>query len=416
MALKPPQQAGQGSGVMGLVVDAAEQDVLEAHPPAGFRHVVAAILEQRLNRIGVGGGDQGMAQALVWGMQAHGEGELGSPQALSGPVCQGGQGSGHPHGADGDLPLGHAQVSAEAIDCRQHRVDVEQRFSHTHEHHMAGATVHRLAHAQHLIDDLVWRQGPLQPPFAGGAEAAGHRTAHLAADTDGEPLAGGNAYGLQGEPIVGAEQQFHGAIDRVAAMHQGQASDQAWGQLLPPALGQHRDRLGIAHATGVDPLMQLATAEGRLALGLGPLLQFVAPPAEQGGVVAEGGGLGRDQGQIRMPWLSFHSTAKRAMKPSMAMRPCSFSLWAWKPQRGRRRWGMGVPSSVRPAAGEESVIAQQPLLLQALQRIGVGDQVLLQLVDRRADEGGETAGGCLDAMAAAGGLQVLIGGVIKHRR
>ena len=65
-------------------------------------------------------------------------------------------------------------------------------------------------------------------------------------------------------------------------------------------------------------------------------------------------------------------------------------------------------------AAEGSVIAEQPLLLQTLEGIGVGDQVLLQVIDRRTGEGREAAAAGLDAMAAAGGLQILVGGVIEH--
>ena len=72
--------------------------------------------------------------------------------------------------------------------------------------------------------------------------------------------------------------------------------------------------------------------------------------------------------------------------------------------------GMGVPSSVRdvrddrrPAeAGVASVITEQSLLLQTLERRRIGDQLLFQsFLDRGPGEGGETTGTGLDAVAAA---------------
>ena len=90
------------------------------------------------------------------------------------------------------------------------------------------------------------------------------------------------------------------------------------------------------------------------------------------------------------------------MNPSMAIRPCRSSLLLWKPQRGIRLTGIGVPRSVSPAverAGEaegeveESVIAEQPLFLQAFEGGRISDQLLFEaILHARAREGGIGAG------------------------
>jgi hypothetical protein len=129
-----------------------------------------------------------------------------------GPFGQGGQGAGHPHRADGDAALGHAQITAEAGNRFQHIFCVEQGLAHAHEHHMAGATPHHFSHAQHLIDDFMNRQGTLQALLAGGAEAAGHGAPHLAAEADGEAIFGGDAHRFEAEAVVGSQQQLGGAV------------------------------------------------------------------------------------------------------------------------------------------------------------------------------------------------------------
>ena len=321
---------------------------------------------------------------------------------------------------------------------------------------MAGAAVHRFADAQHLINDFVHLEGTLQASLAGGTEATGHRTAHLTADTDREPIITGDADGFEAEAVARSQEQFGGAITGITAVQQRQAADVGALaftvlQRLAPGLGQDRDRLQAAGPFGIDPVVQLAAAKGRLALALGPVFEFRQTEAQQrnrGGLGRHricsrgvgcsrcgahwnGGGTGQSrdggreggpQGQIRMPWPSHHSTATRAMKPSMAMRPCSSSLRAWKPQRGRRRTGIGVPSSVRAARGRwplavglMSVITEQTLLLQTLECRRIGDQLFLEaLLDRRPGKGGETAGAGLDAVTAASGFQIRVGGIVEH--
>ena len=191
---------------------------------------------------------------------------------------------------------------------------------------MAGAAAHGLAHAQHLVHDLVHGKGALQPSLASGAEAAGHRTAHLATHAHGEPLTAGNPHGFDAQTIDGAEQQLAGAIASVTAVQHPGAAQQGqagfglqWGnpllsgglwtpirwwptnlrlgpsgpgpgwehrqllQSLTPGLGKYRDGVEAAGSAVVQPVVQLAATEGGLSLGLGPGFQLGHPESQQGG-------------------------------------------------------------------------------------------------------------------------------------
>ena len=122
MALETSDLLCQSLGLTRAVIEVAQQDVFKTHAPATDGDVVAAILKQLLIRIGPCGGDQLFPQGLIGRMQAHRQGELGAAEALKRQFSQPWQCVGHTNGADGDLPHGHAQIPAEAINRRQHMV------------------------------------------------------------------------------------------------------------------------------------------------------------------------------------------------------------------------------------------------------------------------------------------------------
>ena len=317
MALKTAHPIRQLFGVLRPVVERAEQDVLEADATAGHRKVVTAIFQQGLVGIGARGGDQLLAQLLIGGMQADGEGELGPPQPLEGQFRQLRQGAGHTDGADGDAALSDAKVIVEAADRIQHGGAVEQRFPHAHEHDVGRAAIHRLTHAQHLIDDLVGVERSLQPAFAGGAEPAGHRTADLAGDADREALIGGDPNRFDRLTVIGGQQQFGGGISGHRTVNRPETPDRGArvAQGRTPGLGKHRDLRQGSGSLGVDPIVQLTAAEGRLPLSHSPVFKLGRAAAEQ-----------RIAHQTSRPWPSLNSTASRAMNPSIASRPFSFSV------------------------------------------------------------------------------------------
>jgi len=122
VALEPSDLLCQSLGLTRAVIELAQQDVFKTHAPAADGHVVTAILQQLLIRIGPCGGDQLFPQGLIGGMQAHRQGELGATKALESQFSQPRQGVGHTNGAHGDLPHRHAQIPAEAINRRQNMV------------------------------------------------------------------------------------------------------------------------------------------------------------------------------------------------------------------------------------------------------------------------------------------------------
>ena len=93
---------------------------------------------------------------------------------------------------------------------------------------MGGTTVHHLTHGEHLIDDFMGLQRALQTLLSGGAETAGHRAPHLAADADRESITGGDAHGFQRETVVCGQQQFGRAIAGHTSMQLSGAPQGGW--------------------------------------------------------------------------------------------------------------------------------------------------------------------------------------------
>ena len=155
MALETTNAIRQLCGVLGLIVEFTEQDVLKTHPPTGHIQIVTTILEQGVIGVGMGCGNELLAQPLVGGMEAHRQGELGAAQPLHGQFRELRQGFRNTHRADGDAPLADTEVIIEAADRLQHSAAVEQGLAHAHEHDVGGTSVHRLTHTQHLIHDFV---------------------------------------------------------------------------------------------------------------------------------------------------------------------------------------------------------------------------------------------------------------------
>ena len=155
MTLETANAIRQLCGVLWLIVEFTKKDVLKTHPPTGHVQIVTAILKQGVIGVGMGCGNQLLAQPLVGGMETHRQGELGAAQPLHGQFCQLRQGFRNTHRADGDAPLADTKVIIEAADRLQNSAAVEQGLAHAHEHDVGGTTVHRLTHTQHLIHDFV---------------------------------------------------------------------------------------------------------------------------------------------------------------------------------------------------------------------------------------------------------------------
>ena len=162
--------------------------------------------------ISLGGGDEILTQLLIGRVQTHRQGELSSAESFNGQLSKLRQSFWHANGAHRDPALADAQIITEATDRFQDGTAVEQRFTHPHEHDVRGTAIHHLPHTENLINDLVGSQGTLQPIFAGGAETAGHRTAHLTGHTESKTLIRGNAHRFDGFTVIGGQQQLGGGI------------------------------------------------------------------------------------------------------------------------------------------------------------------------------------------------------------
>src|SRR5438067_1593962 len=95
-------------------------------------------------------------------------------------------GGDHARGGDGDGPSvdGAARWMAEDARRLHHRVVVEERLAHSHEHDAAHGPVGFLADREDLADDLVCGEIAFEAQRAGGAERARKRATRLARDAD----------------------------------------------------------------------------------------------------------------------------------------------------------------------------------------------------------------------------------------
>ena len=317
VALEPSHPIGQFCGVLGGIVQTTQKDVFEADATAGHGQIVTTVLQQGLVGIGMSRGDELFPQRLVGGMEAHRQGELGPTEGRQSQLGQLRKGFRHANGAHRDPTLTNPEVVIQAANGIENCLAVEERFPHAHEHDVRGPAIHHLPHAEHLINDLVGAQRALQAAFTGGAETAGHRTAHLAGHTDRQPLISGDANGLDRLAVIGGQQQFGRRVCGNRTMHLLQATDlnTVFLERLPPSLRQNGDLRQGSGSLGVEPVVQLPPTKGLLPLSNRPALQLGRAATEQ-----------HLAHQIRRPWPSLISTASRAMKPSMAARPLSFSV------------------------------------------------------------------------------------------
>ena len=174
--------ADQFVGVLGQVVDAAEQDVLQRDLAAGGVEVVAAGVDEVLNGDEAGPGDDLFAKLVVGGVQADGEGD---GQVEGGEFADA---HGHADGADGDLAGAQAQtpVGGEGGEGGQHVFEVGHGFAHAHEDEVAEpADAGQPVQLPGLLDDLPGGEVAVEPAQARGAELAADRAADLTGDAGG---------------------------------------------------------------------------------------------------------------------------------------------------------------------------------------------------------------------------------------
>ena len=202
---------GEFFGVLGLVVDAAEEGVFERDFAAGFVEPLLA----RGEEIGDGGvlgpGDELAADGVVGGVEAEGEGD-GKIELFSEFF----DGFGEAHGGDGDF-AGANSVTPQGTDSADGGDDVgevAEWFAHAHEDDVGDAgevavvaraaacllLLHGFAEHPDLLDDFASGEIFVKAPDARGTELAADGTADLAADASGAAIFGGDhdAFGLAG--------------------------------------------------------------------------------------------------------------------------------------------------------------------------------------------------------------------------
>src|SRR6185369_6916684 len=133
-----------------------------------------------------------------------------------------------------------------------------------------------------LAQDLPWLEVPLVARDPGEAERALQGTARLRGDADGAPPLFRDEDALDGGAVVQTEQELDGPVRGVAALgHGGPAHLVAFGQAGAQALAQVGHGLEGPRALPVEPDVELAPAEGGLALLRGQGLELAAVQAEQ---------------------------------------------------------------------------------------------------------------------------------------
>ena len=169
------QQLGERAGVLRRIVLAREQGVLERHTPTGGLFVVPDVVQESVERVRLGGGDEPLSQLLGWGVQRHREGGL---QSMRGEF---GQRIGHTNRGDREVSTADADVAVQAAVRSQYFAEIQKRFAHSHHHDVRRASPEHVFHREHLIHDLVRRQIASESLTSRRAEGASHRTANLRA-------------------------------------------------------------------------------------------------------------------------------------------------------------------------------------------------------------------------------------------
>ena len=202
------QIAGQLGGVGVAVVDAVDHRPLEADPAVLDGEVVAARLDQVVDRVALVDRHELVAEAVVGGVQRHGE--VDRQRALGERPDAGDQAD----RGDRDVPGRQSEVAVEALDALPDGVEVGHRLAHPHEHDVAdpapgvlGPTRRHRTTCSTISPTVRWR---VKPAWPGGAEPARHRAPGLAADAHRRPVAVEHQHRLDPAAAVELPQELDG--------------------------------------------------------------------------------------------------------------------------------------------------------------------------------------------------------------
>ena len=188
VSARAAQQCRDGRGVGRGVVDPVDHHVLVADASARRLRVVAGGGHDLGHRPAPVERHEQVAQRIAGRVEADGERPLGpQPRQALDP--------GH-DARGGDREVAGAQPEALGIrergDRREHRIQVEQRLAHAHEHdvrEVASVARQPPPRVARLVDDLGDLEVALEAELTRGAERAADRAAGLAAQAQGRPLA-----------------------------------------------------------------------------------------------------------------------------------------------------------------------------------------------------------------------------------
>ena len=172
-AAEAGEAARERVGLMGMVVDPVNAGVLERHPPALARGVVAGGVDHVGDRVAPVERHELAAQRVVGCVQRDRERDR-QRELLEAP---------HPgndaDGRHGEVAGRDPDVVVEARARVEHGIDVGERFAHAHEHDVGDALRRCVLRAQHLLDDLAGTEMAFEAGLAGRAERAAHRATGL---------------------------------------------------------------------------------------------------------------------------------------------------------------------------------------------------------------------------------------------
>src|SRR5690606_9798957 len=273
------QQSDHLLGVLGLVVDALEQGVFDGEHAllAQPGDIVTASAQHHGQRILLVDRHQLVAQLVVGRMQRQRQGDVDH-------LAQAVDHRRHTRGGKRHLALGNtvAEVVHHEIHGGDHVVEIEQRLTHAHHHHVGDGTVdlgrhaaERLVGDPHLADDLGGRQIAVESLLAGRAETAIQRTARLRGDAQRSAAVLRDIHGFDTAARSDAHHPFAGAVaGNVFADHFRSANFGRGLELFTQGLADVAHGIEVIDAKVVNPLHDLTGTKALLPDGLEEAFQL----------------------------------------------------------------------------------------------------------------------------------------------
>ena len=319
----------QQSRLIQRVVHAGDQNEFKGQPLVALGVPVGQRFEQLLQRVlAVHRHDllaHLVAGAVKRDRQPHLEREVGELLDVRG----------HAAGADRHVPGpdAHAPGGVQALDRAQEVGEVRQRLAHAHEHKVVDPVLHDFLHLHDLLHDFTGGEVAGEAREAAGAELAVVGAAHLAGDTQRQPVGGfaiqrrvrGNEHRLHIAAVVQLEEELPRGVVRAGHAGKGHGAQRKMlCQLLTKAPAQVRHLVKRQHPALEHPVQDLCGPIGGLLPFLEQFHQSGLRKAEDGwlGWGCGGGGHCREAGkgltQGRTPASDGGIHCRTSMRPASA--------------------------------------------------------------------------------------------------